>query len=75
MILRMSVVSHNYDVIIEAIYQYRIHCIEKHMFPEMDSIRYSDMKNIERTLFCFWDWGYTRILPKDKFEIVKSYVK
>lgn len=45
------------------------------MFPEMDSIRYSDMKNIERTLFCFWDWGYTRILPKDKFEIVKSYVK
>lgn len=27
------------------------------------------------TLFRWWDWGYTRILPKELFEKVKPYIK
>lgn len=74
-VIRIHVVFHKSDVIIEAIYQYKIHCIEKRMFSEMDSIRYSDMEKVGRTLLRFWDWGYTRILPKDKFEMIKPYIK
>ena len=73
--LRIPVVDHNRDVIIEAIYQYRIHCMYKHMLSDMNSVRYSDMEDVGKTLFRFWDWGFTRILPKDKFEMIKPYIK
>lgn len=29
----------------------------------------------EVTFYRWWDWGYTRILPKDKFEIIKPYLE
>ena len=33
------------------------------------------MESCDRTLFRFWDWGYTRILPKEDFELIKPYIK
>ena len=37
-------------------------------------VTYDDMESYEKTLFRIWDWGYKRILPPDKFEIVKPYI-
>ena len=67
-----------YDVhmtISKAIYSYRIACIEAWNLNDLDLVKYNDAENYIKTVFRFWDWGYTRILPKDKFEIIKPYIK
>lgn len=38
-------------------------------------VSYNDMKSYESTLFRFWDWGYKHMLPKEKYEIIKPYIK
>lgn len=37
-------------------------------------VDYSDVEPYTKTLWRLWDWGYTRILPKEKFEIVKPFM-
>lgn len=32
------------------------------------------MKQYEVTLFRLWDWGCTRIVPKDVYEVIKPYI-
>ena len=54
-----------------AIYDYKIECIYNRTKFVVD---HSDMESYYRTLHRFWDWGYTRILPKEKFEIIKAYI-
>lgn len=60
------------EIIREAIYHYAITCIE---FFEKPKVAYSDMESYERTLLRLYDFGYTRILPSEKFEIIKPYIK
>ena len=38
-------------------------------------VSYNDAESYDSTLFRFWDWGYKHILPKEKFEIIKPYIK
>ena len=61
--------------IIDAIYRYRIDCIRNHRYSDLHSIEYINMESYEKTFLRLWDWGYTRILPRDKFEIIKPYIK
>lgn len=56
----------------EAIYFYKIDCIKNGVSSIVD---YGDQEDYDKTLWRLWDWGYTRILPKDKFEIIKPYIK
>lgn len=44
------------------------------MLKELELIDYKDMECYAKTLFRLWDWGYTRILPKEKFEMIKRYI-
>lgn len=37
-------------------------------------VSWDDKESYERTLFRFWDWGCTRILPPEKYEIIKPYL-
>ena len=60
-------------VIIEAIYKYRCECIDA--VDTREIVDYDDMESFEATLSRFWDWGYTRILPKDKYELIKPYIE
>lgn len=60
------------EIIREAIYHYAVTCIE---FFEQPKVAYSDMESYERTLLRLYDFGYTRILPAEKFEIIKPYIK
>lgn len=55
-----------------AIYRYQIDCITNNVESIID---YSDMEDYDKTFWRLWDWGYTRILPKDKFEIIQPYIK
>lgn len=58
--------------ILDAIYDYASECIWTHK-PIL--VVFDEMEPLERTLFRFWDWGYTRILPAEKFEIIQPYIK
>lgn len=40
--------------------------------PEVD---YDDEESYDDTFKRWWDWGYTRILPPEKFEIIKPYIE
>lgn len=62
----------NVKKINEAIYVYQIDCI-KNGVPSIVDYEYKE--DYDKTLWRLWDWGYTRILPKGKFEIIKPYIK
>lgn len=62
----------NHLRISDAINKYHADCIRKGIELSVD---YDDEEDYDRTLWRLWDWGYTRILPKDKFEIIKPYIK
>lgn len=58
--------------ILNAILDYGSECIWSNKPILVD---FDEMESLTRTLFRFWDWGYTRILPTEKFEIIKPYIK
>lgn len=58
--------------IIHAIRDYGSECIRTHKPILVD---FNETEPLERTFFRFWDWGYTRILPAEKFEIIKPYIE
>ena len=66
--------GHNLKIC-DAIHRYKINCIIDRRWDDLHYIEYKDMEPYEKTFWRLWDWGYTRILPKDKFEIIKSYIK
>lgn len=64
----------NRQIIIEAICEYKTNMIvsDKHMEIK---VGYEDIEPYENTLYRWLDWGYENILPPDKFEIIKPYIK
>ena len=58
--------------IIMAIRDYQIECVYT---GETELVDYADMESYDDTMRRFWDFGCTRILPKEKFEIIKPYIK
>lgn len=73
-------------IIIEAISQYHLHCIELlgngtyNLITyniEKNKVKYDDMKSIEYLTWRFWDWkwGPEDILPPDKYELVKPFIE
>ena len=65
----------NHDKIDKAIYKYKLICIRNHDWDALHHVEYRDVEDYMKTFWRFWDWGYTRIIPKDKFEIIKPYIK
>lgn len=59
----------------KAIYDHHMECIDKYDFDALCAVDYEDEEAYEATLFRLWDWGYKRILPPEKFEIIKPYIK
>lgn len=61
--------------ILNAITDYQDDCVKKDMYKEALNVTIQDKEDYDKTFWRLWDWGYTRILPKDKFEIIKPYIK
>ncbi len=57
----------------DAIHKYNICCIRTRLYDNM--VDYSEMEHYDQTLFRLWDWGYKRILPPEKFELVKPFIE
>ena len=62
-------------IILGAIYTYCRDVIDKENFEYREVVYFDDMEPYGKTLFRLYDWGCTRILPKDKYEIIKPYIK
>ena len=79
MIVKNAFTCRNHHTICDAIFGYRMDVCEHHDYSTGDTppyeVSWDDMEHYDKTLFRLWDWGYTRILPADKFEIVKPYIK
>ena len=68
---RMSV---NANIISEAIHRYHLDCIDNH--KEFDyEVDYSDMLSYTTCALHPGIWSYKQILPKDKYEIIKEYIR
>ena len=51
---------------------YRFVCITNGTDHDCD---YTDMEHYLLTFFRAYDFGYTNILPKDKYKIIEPYIK
>lgn len=65
----------NHMRILNAITDYQNDCVKKDMYKEALNVTIQDKEDYDKTFWRLWDWGYKRILPKDKFEIIKPYIK
>ena len=73
MILRADVVYRNEMVIINAIYRRAVHDLDEGSWELNEStVLYDSMRN---RYWCLWDWGHKHILPKDKYERIKPFIK
>ena len=55
-----------------AMHAYNMHQISIH---ECDNLLdYDDIEPYMKTFWRLWDWGYKRLLPPDKFELIKPYL-
>lgn len=77
-----------HDKILWAIFEYQKHIINEVYEKEKENCKngdftkpeitfdvvIEDMRSYEETLFCWWDWGYKHILPKEKYDIIKKYL-
>ena len=62
----------NRVTIVDAIYKYKIDMKSQGKKVEID---YDDIKSYDKTLWNLFDWGYENILPPDKNEIIKKYIR
>ena len=54
-----------------AIFRYRLDCIGHGVEAR---VTYDDMEEYEQTLYRIFDWSYKKILPKEKFELIKDFI-
>ena len=73
--LKNTNTAKNQTRILNAIIDYQVDCVRKDMYKEAMNVTIQDKEDYDKTFWRLWDWGYTRILPKDKFEIIKPYIK
>jgi hypothetical protein len=73
MIVRCLVTYRNHDIIIDAMYAYHVDAIKRGKCEY--EVNWSDIEEFDDTFRRLWDWGYKNILPKEKYEIIKDYIK
>ena len=63
-------------LICTAVRDYRLDLIARGAYDVLtDSpVDYDDMESYDRTLWRLWDWGYKRILLRDKYIYIKPYI-
>ena len=72
MLVKNFVTYEQHAIIGDAIYKYRMDCIGNYDYDY--KVDYGDMEDYDSTMWRLWDWGYTRILPKEKYAIIEKYI-
>ena len=75
-LIRIEVAYRNQNIILDAIYAYTMDELSKNRiaYPSASEIC-NHMEEYDSTINRWWDFGYTRILPKEYFELVKPFIK
>lgn len=55
-----------------AIFRYRIDCIDKNIKSIVD---WEDMVSYSHMLLKLWDWSDKDVLSKEKYEVIKPYLR
>lgn len=63
----------NHAIITDAIYAYRSYQIKHGNYSHFE-VGYEDKEDYNETFMRMWDWGYTRILPPEKFKIIEPFI-
>lgn len=63
----------NRMIIMNAIHDYCMYQLANNIIAA-NVVSYCDMEDYDKTLKRFWDWGYTRILPHDKFMLIRPFI-
>lgn len=74
MVVKAEVTQYQHEKIAYAIYAYGRDLIKAHQFEKI-LVTFHDMESFYKTFFRLWDWGCTRILPPEKYELIKPYLK
>ena len=72
-LIKNEITFRNHKIIDDAIYHYNNNLIETE--GRANFSLYDDEESYEETLKRWWDWGYKRILPPEKYELIKPYIK
>lgn len=73
-LIRNEFVFRTHNMIIDAIHRYQMKRLKDGAHIGDFEVEYDDMESYEATFIRVWDWGYTRILPPEKFEIIKPFI-
>jgi hypothetical protein len=72
MMIKNEFAHKNRIKILIAIRDYKMHCAT---YYEPEEVDWADMEHYDKTLYRLWDWGCTRILPKEKYEIIEPFIE
>ena len=72
MMIREEITFKNHSKIIKAIRGYQCVCRSTGRKSMVD---YDDMEAFDQTMERVYDWGCKKILPKDKFELIKPFLE
>jgi hypothetical protein len=72
MVIRTEIMYYKSIMLLDAIYKYRIYCI-KHW--EKPNVELDDVMRFKDLVLNLAKWRYTDIISKEKFEIIKPYMK
>lgn len=62
--------------LVDAILVYHITCLGSKKFNKAYSVEFDDIRGSYGIWdFLPWNWSYKRMLPADKYEIIKPYLK
>lgn len=79
LMIRAKVSEINHLKILDAIFKYQKHFLTPGVFlkdiPDDQRVEFDDMESFEATMWRFWDFGCTRILPKEKYKLVESFIE
>ena len=71
-LVKNRVTLKNHYIIIHAIGRYLDYCIDNDIEP---LVYFYDMELYNKTLYRWWDWGYIRILPYDKYDVIEPFIE
>ena len=71
-LIKNEVTYRRHRTIAMAIYEYELYCLDHDLQVK---VTYNDMESYDDTFKRFWDFGLTRILPKEKFDIIKWFIE
>ena len=73
MVIRNEFVYRAHRKIVDAISDYQMYQIAAHNYDFL--VEFDDVEDYAATMLRFWDWGYTRLLPPEKFEVIQLYIE